>query len=179
MNIPNGLSVFRILLIPIFLIVFLSHNSQPYFIICAFILLLSGLTDMLDGYIARKYNMTSELGKILDPLADKLTQISILAALVVKQPKLIYIAVIFIAKEFVMLVGGLIILKRKIEMAPSKWFGKIGTVLFYVATFVIVAFPNLLYETAGFVIVAIVTAYTLFALIMYIPEYFKLKNKSK
>ena len=82
MTIPNILSLFRIFLIPVFLIIYLTQDNQPYFIISALILLLSGITDVLDGYIARKFKMTSELGKVLDPFADKMTQIAILAALI-------------------------------------------------------------------------------------------------
>ncbi len=179
MTIPNILSLFRIFLIPIFLIVYLTQDSQPYFIISALILLVSGITDVLDGYIARKYKMTSELGKILDPFADKTTQIAILAALVIKHPKLLFVVAVYFAKELAMLIGGIIILKNKIPMASSKWFGKIGTLLFYAATFVIIAFPNLLTEDGILILIGAITVYMLFTLAMYIPEFFKLKKKSK
>lgn len=179
MTIPNILSIFRILLIPVFLIAYLTQDSQPYFIISALILLVSGITDVLDGFIARKFKLTSELGKILDPLADKLTQIAILAALVLKHPNLLFVVAIYLAKELAMLIGGFIILKNKLPMASSKWFGKIGTLLFYAATFVVIAFPNLLTEDAILIIIGTVTAYMLFTLAMYVPVFFKLKNKSK
>ncbi len=179
MTIPNILSLFRIFLIPLFLIVYLTQDNQPYFMISALILLVSGITDVLDGYIARKYKMTSELGKILDPLADKMTQIAILAALVIKHPQLLWVVAIYLAKELTMLIGGLIILRKNIPMASSKWFGKIGTLLFYVATFVVIAFPNLLSENAIFMLIGAVTLYMLFTLAMYIPVFFRLKKKSK
>lgn len=179
MTIPNILSLFRIFLIPPFLIVYLTQDNQPYFIISALILLVSGITDVLDGFIARRYKMTSELGKILDPVADKMTQIAILAALVIKHPKLLWLVAIYLAKELAMLIGGLIILRKNIPMASSKWFGKIGTLLFYAATFLVIAFPNLLSENAIFMLIGIVTLYMLFTLAMYIPEFFKLKKKAK
>ena len=133
MTIPNILSLFRIFLIPLFLIVYLTQDNQPYFMISALILLVSGITDVLDGYIARKYKMTSELGKILDPLADKMTQIAILAALVIKHPQLLWVVAIYLSKELAMLIGGLIILRKNIPMASSKWFGKMSTVFFFIA----------------------------------------------
>lgn len=179
MTIPNILSLFRIFLIPLFLIVYLTQDNQPYFMISALILLVSGITDVLDGYIARKYKMTSELGKILDPLADKMTQIAILAALVIKHPQLLWVVAIYLSKELAMLIGGLIILRKNIPMASSKWFGKIGTLLFYAATFVVIAFPNLLSENAIFMLIGAVTLYMLFTLAMYIPVFFRLKKKSK
>ena len=179
MTIPNVLSLFRIFLVPLFLIVYLTGHEQPYFLISALILLISGITDVLDGFIARKFKMTSELGKVLDPFADKLTQIAILAALVIKHPKLIFVVAIYFAKELAMLIGGLIILKNKIPMASSKWFGKIGTLLFYVATLVIVAFPSLLTEDGILMVIGGVTLYMLFTLVMYVPVFFKLKKKSK
>ena len=179
MTIPNILSLFRIFLIPVFLIIYLTQDQQPYFVISALILLLSGITDVLDGYIARKYKMTSELGKVLDPFADKMTQIAILAALVIKHPKLLFVVAIYFAKELAMLIGGIIIIKNKIPMASSKWWGKIGTLLFYAATFVIVAFPDLIAEDGILYIVGAITLYMLFTPAMYIPMFFKLKKKSK
>ena len=179
MTIPNILSLFRIFLVPLFLIVYLTGDKQPYFILSALILLVSGITDVLDGFIARRFKMTSELGKILDPFADKLTQIAILAALVIKHPKLLFIVAVYFAKELAMLIGGIIILKNKIPMASSKWFGKIGTFLFYVASLVIVAFPSLLTEEGILMVIGGVTVYMLFTLAMYIPVFFKLKKKSK
>ena len=150
MNIPNQLSLLRILLIPVFAVLYLCGGKQPYYLLSAVVLLLSGLTDVLDGYIARRFHMTSELGKILDPLADKLTQITVLICLVVLHP-----------------------------MASSKWFGKVGTVMFYIATFIIIAFSDTISDDTITGIVVGVMVYMLFTLAMYIPEFFKLKNNSK
>ena len=76
-NIPNCLCYFRILLIPVFLFVYFNAQWQHHYIIAAFILVLSGISDCLDGYIARKYNMITDFGKLIDPIADKLTQLTI------------------------------------------------------------------------------------------------------
>lgn len=179
MNIPNQLSLLRILLIPVFAVLYLCGGKQPYYLLSAVVLLLSGLTDVLDGYIARRFHMTSELGKILDPLADKLTQITVLICLVVLHPRLLWAVAVIFMKELTMLIGGLIILKKKIPMASSKWFGKVGTVMFYIATFIIIAFSDTISDNTITGIVVGVMVYMLFTLAMYIPEFFKLKNNSK
>ena len=140
LKVPNLLSMFRIILLPIFLYTFLTDKSI-YLTMC--ILILSGLTDILDGFIARHFNQVSELGKILDPLADKVTQICILFALWFKELVPGFIVGILFGKEFLMLLGA-IYLKGvlKTNIIPSNKWGKIATITFYVsAGFVLFRIP--------------------------------------
>lgn len=174
LNIPNTISVVRILLIPVFVVLYLRADSPAMHLTAAAILLVSGLTDMLDGYIARKYDMVTALGRILDPLADKLTQASVCICLAIRYPALLFIPIALIAKEVIMLLAGLGILKRSEtpDIPGAKWFGKLYTLLFYTGTLVIVGFPQI-GQAAILAILILLVALMLFTLIMYIPVFFK------
>lgn len=176
-NIPNILSVFRILLIPFFVVLYISANSQhqQYYFYAASILVLSGLTDLLDGIIARKYNQITNLGKILDPLADKLTQLTVVICVAIKLGSKILAAalMIFVIKEILMLIGGFIILRKKTTIQGSKWYGKIATAVFYVVMAAIAMFEKIpLWGALAMILVA--AAFMLFAFFNYIREFFRI-----
>ena len=173
LNIPNMLSIFRIILIPVFLILYIGAKEQPYFIIAAAILLLSGLTDVLDGYIARRYKMVTQLGKIIDPLADKLTQLSVCVAVSLRYPWLTIFLGIVIIKELLMLIAGTRLMVKKVKITSSQWFGKAGTVIFYIAMLLIVALPNLPHALV-YTLVIISAFFMIFAFVMYIPVFIRL-----
>ena len=126
--VPNALTVIRFLLIPIIVIACV----QGQYILAIAVLSISGLTDILDGPIARKYNYITDFGKLMDPLADKATQISLLTTLFIKGAIPIWILAIVVLKEFCM-VSGASFLYGKELVVSSKWYGKLATVLFYVA----------------------------------------------
>lgn len=127
-HIPNALTILRFLLIP-FIIVFILQDKY----IEAFVFLtLSGITDVLDGIIARKFNFITNFGKLIDPLADKATQISILVTLALKNIIPIWFLVIVFIKEFVMVAGASFLYGKELVVS-SKWYGKLATVLFYLA----------------------------------------------
>lgn len=127
-TIPNLLSLFRILLIP--LIVWLYGTCQAYGW-ALLVLILSGLTDIVDGLIARKWNMVSNLGKILDPIADKLTQIATMWCLVVRFPHMWLPLVILLVKEIVTGTMSLYAVKRTGQVKSADWHGKLCTVMLY------------------------------------------------
>ena len=126
--VPNALTVIRFLLIPIIVIACV----QGQYILAIAVLSISGLTDILDGTIARKYNYITDFGKLMDPLADKATQISLLTTLFIKGAIQIWILAVVVLKEFCM-VSGASFLYGKELVVSSKWYGKLATVLFYVA----------------------------------------------
>lgn len=134
LTIPNALSVLRIVIVPFFAWMFLTGHT----IIAAVLLAVSGLSDMFDGMIARKFNQITELGKMLDPFADKLTQGVVALCLAVKYPAICPLLVIFILKELGMLCCAGVLLKKKKRPCASKWYGKAGTVMFYVSVGAIV-----------------------------------------
>lgn len=182
LNVPNLLSIFRMVLIPVFIVLYLgapSLNSTAT-ILSGVTLAISGITDLLDGVIARKFNMITNLGKILDPLADKLTQVAVVICVAIKMhnPMLTWALMIFVVKEFCMLVGGAIILKKKIIMRASKWYGKVATAVFYVVMVAIALFESLTQEVClGLILVA--AAFMLFAFCGYISEYLKIMKENK
>ena len=127
-HIPNILTILRFILIP-FIVVFIALNNY----IAAFIVLtISGITDILDGFIARKFNFITNFGKLIDPLADKTTQISVLVTLALKDIIPFWILIIVFLKEFLMVAGASFLYGKELVVS-SKWYGKLTTVLFYVA----------------------------------------------
>lgn len=127
-HVPNILTIVRFLLIP--LILYFIFTNQY---VAAFIMLtVSGLTDVLDGIIARKFDCITNFGKLVDPLADKATQIAILVALTVQGIIPLWILIIVFVKEFGMIAGASFLYGKEIVVS-SRWFGKLATVLFYIA----------------------------------------------
>ena len=187
-TIPNLLSVIRILLIPVF--AYLFYNDEK--IMSVVVLAISGLTDTFDGQIARKFNQISALGKVLDPVADKLTQITIAVMLFIdfktaSNPiinALGWVFLVFLIKEAVMIVGGLIMLLLNIRPGAAEFWGKAATVVFYVGMVIIIAVgPEVgaLNEILGFqlpnvvtgIIVVLCAVMTIAAFASYMPETFR------
>lgn len=165
-NIPNTLSLLRILLIPVFVYLLNCDSSYGLHMATA-VLAISYLTDILDGYIARSRNMVTELGKILDPLADKLTQLAALTALVIKHYIPVIILAVILIKEIAQICGGLYIKFRlKTQMPQANILGKIATGMFYISILLLLlAVPYaiyLLYLTAVLLIIAFVNYIILF-----------------
>ena len=128
-NIPNILTIIRFILIPF---IFTSVVNNDY-LVAIIIFTISAMTDVLDGYIARKYNYITDLGKLIDPLADKLTQVSLLLSLAILKILPWWIFAIVFIKECVMVISASVLYKRKDVVVYSKWYGKLATVLFYLA----------------------------------------------
>ena len=187
-TIPNLLSVIRILLIPVF--AYLFYNDEK--IMAVVVLAISGLTDTMDGQIARKFNQISALGKVIDPVADKLTQITIAVMLLIdfktaSNPvinALGWVFLVFLIKEAVMIVGGLIMLLLNIRPGAAEFWGKAATVVFYVGMVIIIAVgPEVgaLNSILGFelpniitgIIVVLCAVMTLAAFASYMPETFR------
>ena len=171
-NVPNILTIFRIVLI----IPFVIYYTQDQILRAAAILLLSGLTDMLDGIIARKCHQITELGQMLDPLSDKLTQGAVAICLAVQQPILIPFLAIFVIKEILMVSAGIFLISRKKKRpGASKWFGKIATVLFYISFGTIVLLKGIwgienLYVSVT--LLSITAAFMIYAFVRYARIYF-------
>lgn len=126
-SIPNILSFIRILLVPIFIALFLCNYEITAFII----FVLAMLTDVIDGFIARKFNMQTELGKLIDPLADKLIKISAIICFTIKNIIPVSILIVFLILDLFLIVSSVIILKQGIVI-KSNIFGKLGTFLVFV-----------------------------------------------
>lgn len=172
-TIPNLLSLIRILLIPVFVILYFREDT----LWAAVILVLSGLTDTLDGYIARHFNMITNLGKILDPIADKLTQAVVALCLCVRLPAVIPLLVLLVLKEGIMSVAGILVLRRTGKPFGAYWWGKVSTIIYYVAITVLVLFRSVFPDYAIQLLIWIPFAALLFSLIMYCRIYMQILHK--
>ena len=181
MNVPNILTVLRFILIP----VFAHFLSARHYIAAASIFLASGLTDVMDGYIARKYNLVTSWGKIADPLADKLMQITAMVILSLYLKVIpIELFAIMLLKEIFIGIGAIVLYKRNDHVVSANWYGKMATVFFYLAI-IMLLFDNVFgFDTVFgiefnrlFFIIAVLVA--LFAFSMYIGSYFRIKRQSE
>ncbi len=176
-SIPNILSMIRILLVPVFAILYFVKVKDHY-LYAALVLLLSGASDVLDGIIARKFNMITAFGKLLDPLADKLTQAVVVICLAVNHNELIPVLVLLLAKEFSMLLGAVRLLKMGLRPSESKWWGKLSTVMLYVM-FVVALLSDIVAGIPSVVIIVfavLASICLLFSLFNYYPIFKEIQN---
>ncbi len=167
-NVPNALTLARFIIIP-FIIISLIHDDYPL----AFIfLVLSGLTDVLDGYIARKFDLISNFGKLVDPLADKTTQIAILTTLALRGFIPLWMIVIIFIKEFAMIAGASFLYGKELVVS-SRWYGKLATVLFYLAmaSSLCVKYFDIAFKFDIY-IYYLAIAFTIFSLFMYFHAFY-------
>lgn len=134
LTIPNLMSAARILLVPFFAAFYLRGHVAA----AAAALVLSGLTDMLDGWAARRFDQVTELGKMLDPFADKLTQGVVALCIALRFPAIRPFLLLFIVKELLMLCCAAVLLKKHKRPCAAKWYGKVATVMFYASVAAIV-----------------------------------------
>ncbi|GAA4720922.1 CDP-alcohol phosphatidyltransferase family protein [Brevibacillus fulvus] len=139
MNVPNLLTLFRIVLIPVYLYIFFLPGSYHTHIAFG-ILVLAGLTDIVDGYIARKYKLVTSFGTMMDPLADKLMMMAVIFSLLFTERISVWAALFFFARDLGMIVVSAFFHFRGKKTVPANVFGKITTVLFYIT------FPLLMFE---------------------------------
>lgn len=170
-TVPNLLSLFRLLLIPVYVILYLNAKEASHYYLSAGILAVSCLTDLIDGKIARKFNMISTVGKILDPLADKATQFTLILCLAVRYPVLTYLVLPFVIKESFQLIAGSCALKKGMMLDGALFAGKICTVVLFLSLITLVMFPSLSYSTVV-IITCVDGAFMLFSFIQYIFAYF-------
>ena len=143
LTIPNLLSLFRLVLIPVYIVIYLNAKDATDYYIAGGILAVSCLTDAIDGKIARHFNMISTLGKILDPLADKITQFSLVVCLSIRYPVLWILVSLFVVKESFQLIAGFMTLRRGKMLTGALLSGKISTTVLFVSLILLVLMPNL------------------------------------
>ncbi len=174
-NVPNALSVLRLLLVPLFMALYLLHLDMWAF----GVLLLSGVTDILDGIIARRFNQITDCGKLVDPLADKVTQVAVVICLATRYSELLVLAIICFAKELCQGIGGLLLLRKGSTMRGSKWFGKASTVIFYACMLLIVLWSSAIPTPMLWGLVALATLSMLAAFIGYLNIFIKISATGK
>lgn len=175
-TIPNFLSLFRLVLIPVYVIIYLGATETSDYFIAGAILAVSCLTDMIDGKIARHFNMISTVGKILDPIADKLTQFTLTLCLSVKYPVLRFVLALFVIKEGFQGIVGLINLRRGKMLPGALLAGKICTTVLFVSLIILVLMPDL--KQSFITVIAVVdTIFLSYAFITYVFAYFGKNTK--
>ena len=172
MNLPNWLSLFRLALVPVFVIVYFSDVSYANFLAVG-IYGLASLTDVLDGRIARKYNQTTKLGRILDPLGDKVMTFSVLLCITIDRIIPIWAVIIFVIKELLMVTGGFILMKKSSDMPPSNYFGKCSTVVFFLVCVYLTLFPKTP-GTVATILISVAIMVSLAALASYVVRYVRM-----
>lgn len=176
-NVPNMLSLLRIFIIIPFVVYFFKEQ----YVSAGVMLAISGISDMLDGLIARKFNCITRLGKLLDPVADKLTLAAVVICLGVKIPSLLGIVIILIFKDLSMMIAGGILLKKGIDPPASRWYGKLSTAFFYFSVIVIVGIKAILgidIPVLTLVLLVITTFLMIFSLINYFLLFLGLINEN-
>lgn len=170
-KLPNILCYLRILMVPLFLYLYFTAEVTSDYYIATLVVLLSGLTDFLDGQIARRCNMVTDLGRIIDPIADKLMQLAMVVALTFKIKYMYLLVILLVVKELVMALLGFMVLRiihRRLNGA--KWYGKVCTAVLYLVMLIFVAFPEL-HGNIQLVMLWICGVVLLFTFFMYVRIY--------
>lgn len=186
-TIPNWLSFIRIALIPVFAVLFVQGHQ----LVAVIVMICAALTDLFDGKIARKFNQVSNLGKILDPIADKLSQMAIVIVLLYTywENPIKYLFFFFIVKEVLMLLGGALLLSKGMRPTAAEIWGKVATNVFYIAMIIILAFGEngalcdvthfTLPYVVTWVLVALSAVSALVSLLGYVPGFLKQLKENK
>ena len=173
MNLPNILTIIRFIIVP-FMAYFLINDN---FTIAILLYVLASATDVLDGFIARKFNQITDLGKFLDPLADKLLQFSALVGLWIVNLIPLWIVIIFFIKEISMGLGAIKLLKKHV-IIQSKWFGKLSTIFFFLAIIASMLSSKITILASYRIPLFILALMSLlFAFIMYLSSYIQETKK--
>lgn len=166
LSIPNLLSLVRFLLIPVFVVLYCAYDL---YLFAAGVVVFSALTDVVDGFIARRFNMVTDLGKFLDPVADKLTQAAMVICVATKHWWIIFLLVLMAIREVLMFLWGYFFFKKNDKVNSAKWYGKVSTVVVFATMFSLFAFPLMptwlivsLVFLCGFVVMGSLILYGLF-----------------
>ena len=171
-TIPNAMSLFRLCLIPF--IVYLYWRQKEYAAVG--LIVLSGATDIADGIVARRFHMVSDFGKILDPIADKLTQGAMLLCLLPRYPLMLLLVVIFCVKECVMALLGCAAIRCADMVNSAKWYGKVCTAVVDVCILVLLFIPNIP-NAVGNAMIVLMIGLEVFAIMMYLKFHSQLLCK--
>ena len=170
---PNILTYVRIILVPIFIIVYMNADAASDNIIAAILIIASGITDVLDGFIARHWNLTSDLGKILDPIADKAMQFSMMFCVCIKYRSVTLLIVIYAVKEVVSALASAYLFTRGKHISGAMWCGKVCTVILFLVMLTLVAVPYVRFGLVS-IMVGFAAAFMLLSFFIYMRAYFLL-----
>ena len=174
-NVPNTLSIIRILLVPVFVYLFLSDKITAAVVI----FILSGFTDVLDGYIARKFDCSTNLGKLLDPLADKLMQFSAFICLCISELIPYWMPVVYFVKEVSTAIGALFVFRKGKRVVKSHIFGKLATVFVFAFVSVVAIFGDRISRGVITALCVAMCLYFVFSNLMYVKTEVKGAEKEE
>lgn len=177
-SIPNILSYFRLLLIPVYLYVYFNARTDADYLKAALVIAVSGLTDALDGFIARHFDQITDWGKLIDPVADKLTLAAISISLALRFPLMGAVFALYLAKEGYMLVMGAVMLRRGYRMDGARWYGKVCTAVTYGVTCSLLVVPNMPRRVSNGLI-CLCMAVTVMAFIGYVNFYCRVRRSRR
>jgi len=169
-TIPNLLSLFRLILIPVYIVMYLNAKTSLDYYLSAGVLTLSCLTDMFDGQIARRFHMISNVGKILDPLADKLTQFALVLCLAIRYPIMWAVIALFVVKEVYQLIAMMVSIRKGRVLKGALLSGKICTTILFVSLVFLVMFHSIDIWVVN-VIAVVDFLFLLYAFIDYVVAY--------
>ena len=182
MTIPNAISFIRILLITPFVAFFIAARYiTGNYIPAIAIIALSGISDLFDGMIARRFHQESELGKVLDPLADKLTLIAVGICLIFLEPYVLPLMILMVLKDVLMIIGGTIVINKGVIPPKSSWYGKASTFMFYISVAMVVLMEifNFHNETLSLSVLSATAGMMVFSLVNYAIIFFKINKQLK
>ncbi len=177
-SIPNLMGYFRILLIPVYLFLYIRAETTEEYYVAAVVLLISFLTDLFDGKIARRFNMVTEFGKILDPVADKLTQGAMAVSFSYKYPAMGILLLVFLGKECLMGMLGLYMMKKDYRMDGAQKHGKVCTAVLDLVMILILILPGMSVMAVN-LLAGIAIAVMLVSLALYLRMYWCVWNRMK
>ncbi|MBR6405922.1 MAG: CDP-alcohol phosphatidyltransferase family protein [Lachnospiraceae bacterium] len=170
LTVPNALSLLRILLVPVFMYLYIGRQNTLW---TAIVLIISCASDVIDGPIARKYNQVSDVGKALDPIGDKLTQIGLMVCLITKYPLMWVPTIIIVVKEIVSGILGLVTIKKANVVKGAVWHGKLTTVLLFLMMGLHLLWPPRLPDLISWISIGICCAMMLYSFTMYTIRYIR------
>lgn len=173
-TIPNLLSLIRLLMIPVFVVLYRNQN----YVGTALVLLLSGATDVVDGFIARKFGQISDLGKVLDPIADKVTQAVMLLCLLGSHRSMLLLFIMLCIKEAFTGISGIVVIKRTGLVPGAKWHGKLTTLFLYGLMILHVLWQDIPMVTSNVLIAACLTM-MIISLVLYARDNIKAIMRAK
>lgn len=171
LTVPNLLSLLRLVMIPVYVTLYLNAESFADYALAAAVLALSCLTDMIDGKIARKFNMISKVGIVLDPIADKATQGCVLICFAIEYPLIWILLALFAVKEIFQFTAGLLFYCKGKMMKGALLSGKISTAVLFVSLIALILLHDQLSPVCVYIVAAVDAVFLLISFVNYLIAY--------
>lgn len=175
-KLPNIITLMRLVMVPLFVAAFFGGFGKSVYLT---IFALSGLSDVVDGYLARRLKCESNFGKLVDPLADKLMQISVAVCIATEMSQLIWVPVFLAVKELFMICAAAGLLKKDNIVVKSNWAGKLASVIYFFAFLCIMVFDNSMSRNLAQSLCGMFALFSMLAFVIYIHKYLTLRKQKR